>query len=253
MARGKFFLAHSITTVQLFLLILSDQRLCIVRNMHIHIYVYIYTHIQISDHIETAYELPLLPNNTVNEIFLIKSGDVWSVNWVFIILAPAWSWLGEYVTLDITFYSLLLKQEKWRLQLLPHCLPYDIPRRCLYYIYNVMLQCINYIIIIFINNNAVINNTLWKTPKPRFGLQNSHGHRKGFFRNLWPVGARILKTYSHSHSRLSCLSLRAFLGNISLVIKLFSVRKTEISETFSQIYYENVSYCNTGLSHHNSP
>jgi hypothetical protein len=40
------------------------------------------------------------------------------------------------------------------------------------------------IIIFTINNSAVINNNLWKSPGPYFALQNSHGHAKGFFRNL---------------------------------------------------------------------
>jgi len=33
------------------------------------------------------------------------------IDWIFITGAPAWRWLGEYVTLDKTFYSLLFKQE----------------------------------------------------------------------------------------------------------------------------------------------
>ena len=37
------------------------------------------------------------------------------------------------------------------------------------------------IIIFTINNSAVINNILWKSPGPYFELQNSHGHAKGFF------------------------------------------------------------------------
>jgi hypothetical protein len=65
----------------------------------------------ISDCVETAFEWPLLSNETVNEIFLLKSGTMWSVDWIFIILAPAWRWLGEYVTLDRMFYSLLFKHK----------------------------------------------------------------------------------------------------------------------------------------------
>jgi hypothetical protein len=65
----------------------------------------------VSDCVETAFELPLLPNKTVNEIFLLTSAAVQSVDWIFIIGAPAWRWLGEYVTLDKTFYSLLFKQQ----------------------------------------------------------------------------------------------------------------------------------------------
>ena len=67
-------------------------------------------HTHVSDCIETVYELPLLPNNTASETFLHKSGAVLSVDWVFIIGVRAWRWLGEYVTLDRTFYDLLFKQ-----------------------------------------------------------------------------------------------------------------------------------------------
>jgi len=34
------------------------------------------------------------------------------------------------------------------------------------------------------NNNAVINNNLWKTPRPQIALQNPDGHMKVFLRNL---------------------------------------------------------------------
>jgi hypothetical protein len=43
--------------------------------------------------------------------FLHKSVAVRSVDWIFIVRVPAWRWLGEYVTSDKTFYSLLFKQE----------------------------------------------------------------------------------------------------------------------------------------------
>jgi hypothetical protein len=55
------------------------------------------------DCIQILYELPSLPNNTMRETFLHKSGAVWSVDWIFIIGTPGWRWLGEYVTLDKTF------------------------------------------------------------------------------------------------------------------------------------------------------
>ena len=38
-----------------------------------------------------------------SETFLHKSGAVRNVDWIFIIGAPVWRWLGEYVTLDRTF------------------------------------------------------------------------------------------------------------------------------------------------------
>jgi len=48
------------------------------------------------------------------------------------------------------------------------------------------ILCVNYIIITFIINNsyAVINNNLWKNPRPHFVLQNSHGHTDELLRNL---------------------------------------------------------------------
>jgi len=63
----------------------------------------VYTHI--SDGVEIVCALPLLQNNTASETFLHKSGTVRSVDWMFIIEAPAWRLLGEYVTVDKTFYS----------------------------------------------------------------------------------------------------------------------------------------------------
>jgi hypothetical protein len=38
-----------------------------------------------------------------SETFLYKLVAVRSVDWIFIIGAPVWRWLGEYVTLDRTF------------------------------------------------------------------------------------------------------------------------------------------------------
>jgi len=52
-------------------------------------------HIHISDSIETVYELPLLPNNTASETFLHKSGEVRSVDWIFVIGVPAWAVTGQ--------------------------------------------------------------------------------------------------------------------------------------------------------------
>jgi hypothetical protein len=71
-------------------------------------YVPIYTHLTVW---QTVYELQLPPNNTACETFLHKSGAVRSVDWIFIMKAPAWRWLGEYVTSDKTFCKLLFKQD----------------------------------------------------------------------------------------------------------------------------------------------
>ena len=54
-----------------------------------------------SECVGIAYGLLLLPNNTASEAFL-HIGTVWGVDWIFIIGAPIWWWLGEYVTLGTT-------------------------------------------------------------------------------------------------------------------------------------------------------
>ena len=69
--------------------------------------VYIHT----SECMENVYELSLLPNESVRAAFLHKSVAVRSVDWIFIIGAPAGRWLDEYVTLDKTFNNVLFKQE----------------------------------------------------------------------------------------------------------------------------------------------
>ena len=43
-----------------------------------------------------------------------QTGAVRSVDWIFIVGATAWRWLGEYVALGRTFYSLLLVN--WRIR-----------------------------------------------------------------------------------------------------------------------------------------
>ena len=68
--------------------------------------VYIYTHTCA----EFVYQLPLLPDNTVSEIFLHRSVGARSVDRIFTIGTPSWRWLGDYVTLGRTFWCLLLKQ-----------------------------------------------------------------------------------------------------------------------------------------------
>ena len=69
--------------------------------------VYIHT----SECMETVYELTLLPNNAASETFLHKSVAMRSVDWILVIGAPSWRWLGEYKTVDKTFYNALSKQE----------------------------------------------------------------------------------------------------------------------------------------------
>jgi hypothetical protein len=45
----------------------------------------------------------------------------------------------------------------------------------------------------YINNNSVTNNYLWKTSRPYFAVQNAHGHATEFLQNLWTIWARALK------------------------------------------------------------
>jgi len=56
---------------------------CVCEYTHTHTHTRIYIYIFAC--VETVYELPLLPNNTVIEAFLHKSGAVLSVDWLFII------------------------------------------------------------------------------------------------------------------------------------------------------------------------
>jgi len=67
-------------------------------------------YIHISNHVQTVHELPLVPNNSAREKLYNKLETVRSVDSIFITAVTAWQWLGEYVTLDKVFYSLLFKQ-----------------------------------------------------------------------------------------------------------------------------------------------
>jgi len=96
MAHGKISLAYNIQCCPNFFISLPNQHFCPVKSMCIHI----------PDYLEMVYELPLLPNNTASETFLHNSGVLWSVNWKFLTGAPAWQWLGEYMTLEKTFQNL---------------------------------------------------------------------------------------------------------------------------------------------------
>ena len=63
---------------------------CVCVCVYIYIYIYIYICKHISACIETVYELPLLPNSIGSGTYLHKPGAVRSVDWIFIIGAPAW-------------------------------------------------------------------------------------------------------------------------------------------------------------------
>jgi hypothetical protein len=100
---------HSLNVPILFLFLLPTQNLYIVKKVCVCVCVCIHTHtylyIHISDCKKTVHEVPLLPNNTASQTFLHKSREVRRVDQIFIIQAPAWWQLGEYVTLDRAFYN----------------------------------------------------------------------------------------------------------------------------------------------------
>jgi hypothetical protein len=60
------------------------------------------------------------------------------------------------------------------------------------FIRNIIIPRSNYICNYNINNNTVSDNNLWKTARPYFAIQNSHGHAKGFLRSLWAIWACAL-------------------------------------------------------------
>jgi hypothetical protein len=115
-----------------------------------------YVYIHIPDCVETVYELPLLPNNIASDVFLQKSTEVRSVDRIFTTGAPAWRWLGEYMTLDKTFYSLSFFNSSSYFQIffLIAFLEEAFIRNVVIIIY------INCIIIIFNNNNNNNNNSV---------------------------------------------------------------------------------------------
>jgi hypothetical protein len=70
----RFIWHMAFTAAPLFLFLLPDQCLYIVKNM-------CKQYIHKSDHVETVYELLLLPNNTASETFLQKSGAMQVLTW----------------------------------------------------------------------------------------------------------------------------------------------------------------------------
>ena len=101
----KYFLSTRHLPLSNFCYLFCPTRVSILRT------TCVYIALHISDCVQIVYELPLLPNNTASETFLHKSGALRSVHWIFIIGVPPWRWLGEYVTLNKTFYNLLFKHE----------------------------------------------------------------------------------------------------------------------------------------------
>ena len=90
-----------LTALPIFKFLLPDQRLCIVKN------TYIYIHI--SDFIQTLYKLPLLLNKTASRIFLHKSREVRSVDWIFITGGAGLGLTGRVRGIEKAFYDLLFK------------------------------------------------------------------------------------------------------------------------------------------------
>jgi hypothetical protein len=79
----KFSFARRIQCYPLFL-ISFDQPASLYCEGYVYMYIYIYTHTHTPDCVQTVYQLPLLPNNTVSETFIHKLGEVRSVDWIFI-------------------------------------------------------------------------------------------------------------------------------------------------------------------------
>jgi hypothetical protein len=141
---------HSLLS-QFFKLLLPDQRFCIVKKcMYVCIYIWLR---------RDCVWIPVATKQYRDWNVLQKSGAVRSVDWMFIIGAPAWRWLGEYVTLYKTFYDLVFKQEVSSSISCLHVF-FLITFLDEAFMRNVIIiLCINYVIIICINdNNAVINN-----------------------------------------------------------------------------------------------
>ena len=118
---------ESFTAVPIFFVVIfPDQYLYTVQNMCI----YTHTHIWLRTDYMTyrCYQIILQWN------IWIQVRAVPSVDRIFIVGAPVWRWLGQNVTLDRTFYSLLLKQEAAAAATVTATFcSYCVPRRGLYY------------------------------------------------------------------------------------------------------------------------
>ena len=88
-----------------------------------HVYIYICLTVYRLNMNYRCYQITLQGN------IFTQNGALRSVDWIFIVGAPACRWLGEYVTLDRRFQSLLLKQEAAAAQIRPYFIPYRIQRR----------------------------------------------------------------------------------------------------------------------------
>jgi hypothetical protein len=118
--------------VPIFLFLLPDQRLCIVKNMYL-------------DTCLTVYRLYLSSRCyqvTLQWIICTKIGAVRSVDWIFSVGALVWRWLGHYcVTLGRTFCS-VFKQEVLTAPVISKFSSLSQTSRRLLY---VIILCVNYI------------------------------------------------------------------------------------------------------------
>ena len=138
--------------------------------------------------IENGYALPLLPNNTASGTFLHKSEVVGSVDWIFITGAPAWRWLGEYIGQNVLLPSLQTGSSSSHSYV--HIFFLNAFLEEAFIRNTITILRINYLIIISINDDAVVNN---KIPRPYLALRYSHRHAKEFLRNLQTIRARALQ------------------------------------------------------------
>ena len=139
-----------------------------------------------------------------------------SVDCVFITGALTLRWLGQYATLDKTFYSFLVKQE---VVTAPDTSTSTHSSRRPFFDYNIIIILwIHYTVTIIIsisNNNAMINNYYGRLQKLYFALQKKkkpHGHAKELLRNLQTIWARALQKFRQLCTNLCvcvCLCARA--------------------------------------------
>ena len=107
--------------------------------------------------VDIAYESPSLPNKTSSEIFVHKAGAVRSVGRIFI------NWVPDLAMSRRIGKNVLQSSSQTGSSSSPSYFDIFFPIGFLEeaFIRNmIIIPCINYIIIIYINNNVVINNNL---------------------------------------------------------------------------------------------
>jgi len=122
-----------------------------------------YTSTHISDCVDTACVLSLLPNYSANKTFLHKQGAVRIFGWRFMIGTPACPWSGEYVTLEKkTIWNCLFQEGGRNSPQYFHTLSYRFRKGSFDRNIRIMLQN-NYIIIICITPYATNVIYIWST------------------------------------------------------------------------------------------